>query len=114
MDYTKEQVFNIIVEAKLAAKKAANKYFEEKLKGEDQFACGFAWVDIHGIRANSKIGKALAEAGIEKDLYKMAFSIWNPSDITVQNIDTKYEGALAFANVLESYGFRAYADSRLD
>jgi len=44
----------------------------------------------------------------------MAFSVWNPADIAVQNIDTKYEGALAFAKVLESYGFKAYAGSRLD
>jgi len=114
MDYSKKQIFNIITEARIAAKQAASTFFKEKLKGEDQFACGFAWVDIHGIRANSKIGKALAAAGIEKDLYKMAFSVWNPADIAVQNIDTKYEGALAFAKVLESYGFKAYAGSRLD
>jgi len=49
MDYSKKQIFNIITEARIAAKQAASTFFKEKLKGEDQFACGFAWVDIHGI-----------------------------------------------------------------
>jgi hypothetical protein len=42
------QVNTIVNEAKQAAREAAEKYFQEKLGGVDQFACGFAWVDIFG------------------------------------------------------------------
>lgn len=114
LNYTPEQVADIVLEAQVAARVAAQKFFEEKLGSQDQYACGFAWVDIYGIRANSKLGKALAAAGVEKDTYKKAFSIWNPSNLNVQNIDTKEEGAEAAAKVFQKYGFRAYSGSRLD
>ena len=114
MNYTDSQIMAIVAEAKSAAATAANDYFQTKLGGQDAYCCGFAWVDIHGIRANSKIGKSLKLAGIEKDSYKKCFSIWNPSNHNCQNIDTKEMGAIAAAKVFEKYGFRAYAGSRLD
>lgn len=114
MNYTEAQVIAIVNEARAEAKKQATKFFQEKLGGQDQFACGFAWVEIYGIRANSKIGKALIAAGVRRDPYTKTLKIWNPSDLNCQNIDTKEAGAYAAAKVLEGYGFRAYADSRLD
>jgi hypothetical protein len=113
MEYTKEQVVAIVAEAKQAAKDAADAFFQEKLGGVDQYSCGFAWVEIHGIKGNTRMGRVLKEAGIKQN-YTKAFSIWNPSEHNCQNIDTKEAGAYAAQKVLEQYGFRAYAGSRLD
>jgi hypothetical protein len=113
MNYTKEQVIAIVAEAKQAAREAADKYFNEKLNGQDQYSCGFAWVNIMGIKGNTKMGKILKAAGVRQD-YTKAFSIWNPSEHNCQNIDTKEAGAYAAAEVFEKYGFTAYAGSRLD
>lgn len=108
-----EEVKNIIDEAKTAAYEAASDYFVEKLDGEDNYPCGFAWVKIYDIKGNTKQGKAFKAAGLEKD-YSGAYSIWNPSGINVQNVDVKEAGAEAAADVFTSYGFKAYAGSRLD
>jgi hypothetical protein len=107
------QVNTIVNEAKQAAREAAEKFFQEKLGGRDQFSCGFAWVDIFGIKGNTRLGKAFKAAGIRKS-YTGAYQIWNPSEMAVQNIDTLEAGAEAAARVFEKYGFRAYAGSRLD
>ena len=114
MEYTVEQIRNIVAEAKLEAKKAADEFFQTKLNGQDQYSCGFAWVDIYGIKGNTRLGKAMKAAGIERSDYKKCFSIWNPSEHNAQNIDTKEAGAYAAQKVFEKYGFRAYAGSRLD
>ncbi len=113
MNYTQEQVNKIVEEAKLAARVAAETFFREKLHGQDQYSCGFAWVDIFGVRSNSKIGKALAFGGFRKS-YTRSLQLWNPAGLGVQNIDTLEAGAEAAAKVFERYGFRAYAGSRLD
>ena len=113
MNYTVEQIRNIVTEAQGAAATAAeafeNKYFPDGGWG----ACGFAWVDIWGIKGNTKLGRAMKAAGIEKD-YKGAHSIWNPSKYPTQNVDTLEAGAQAAARVLKSAGITAYAGSRLD
>ena len=54
MNYTKDQVATIIAEAQMAARVAAEKYFREQLNGVDQFACGFAWVEVYGIKGSTK------------------------------------------------------------
>lgn len=113
LNYTVEQVRTIVAEARAEARAASEKFFQEKLNGQDQYACGFAWVDIYGVKGNTKLGKTLKAAGIEQN-YTKAFSIWNPSEHGCQNIDTKFEGALAAQKVFEKYGFRAFAGSRLD
>lgn len=113
MNYTQEQVNNIVAEAKEAARIAAEKFLQEKLGGQDQYSCGFAWTDILGVKGNTKLGKMLKAAGVKQN-YSKAFSIWNPSGLGVQNIDTKEAGAEAAARVFEKYGFSAYAGSRLD
>ena len=48
----------IVAEAKTAAREAAERFFQEKLGGVDQYACGFAWVDIFGVKGNTRLGKA--------------------------------------------------------
>lgn len=113
MDYTKEQLVAIVAEAKQAAFVAADKFFKERLGGRDQYACGFAWTNIYGIKGNTKLGRALKAAGVRQD-YTKAFQIWNPSGYGCQNVDTLEAGAQAAADVFKKYGFTAYAGSRLD
>ena len=110
---TQEQVNEIVAEAKTAAYEAANKFFQERLGGRDQFACGFAWVNLYGVKGNTKLGKMLKQAGVRQD-YTKAFQLWNPSGFGCQNVDTLEEGARAAAAVFKQYGFEAYAGSRLD
>ena len=118
MQYTVEQIRNIVNEAKEAAAQAAdefeNKYFPDGGWG----ACGFAWVDIWGIKGNTKLGreerKAIRAMGLELDYTGKRFSWWNPSQSHFQNIDCKEAGAQAAATVLQAHGFDAYAGSRLD
>ena len=111
--YTTEDLDRIVAEAERAAYAAADTYFHDKLGGVDQYACGFAWVDIYGIKGNTKIGRRMKQAGITQDWTK-AFSIWNPSKYPTQNIDTLEAGARAAAEVFKRYGFDASAGSRLD
>ena len=115
---TTADLVNIVAEAQREAFAAANTFFQDKLNGVDQFACGFAWVDLYQfdgkkIRGNSKIGKALKEAGVRQD-YTRTFQLWNPSKFPCQNVDTLEVGARAAADVFKKYGFVAYAGSRLD
>ena len=105
-------------EAKEAAYEAADHFFKTKLGGRDQYACGFAWVNIHShngvrIKGNTKLGKNMKAAGIGQD-YTKSFQIWNPSGYGCQNVDTLEVGARAAADVFKKYGFEAYAGSRLD
>jgi hypothetical protein len=113
LNYTESEVAEIVRRAEAAAHAAAHQFFYNKLGGKDQYACGFAWVDIYGVRSNSKVGKALAAAGIRKS-YQKSLQMWNPSKFGCQNVDTLEEGARAAAAVFKQYGFEAYAGSRLD
>ena len=111
--YGPETLKIIISEAKTAANKASMKYLDETLKGEDNYPCGFAWVNIWKIKGNTKQGKSMKAAGLEKD-YNGAYSIWNPGGLSVQNVDVKEAGASAAADVFTRYGFNATSGSRLD
>jgi hypothetical protein len=111
--YTAQDVERIVAEAMDAAQRAASVYEQEHFPNGGWGACGFAWVNIYGIKGNTKMGKRLALAGVRKD-YTGALQIWNPSQYPTQNVDTLEAGARAAAKVLERYGFRAYAGSRLD
>jgi len=82
--------------------------------GGDQYACGFAWVDVYVDRTNSKQAKELIAAGFRKDYKPKCLSYWNPGQLNVQNIDIKEAGAEALAKFLRSLGLNAYAGSRLD
>lgn len=106
-------------EAKEAAVAAADKFFKEKLGGVDRYACGFAWVTVYPKhKGNTKLGReerrALEAAGLRVDWTGKAYEMWNPSNHMAQNIDTKEAGARAAAEVLRTYGIKAYANSRLD
>ena len=113
MTVTENQIPAIIQEAKEAAYIAADTYFKQELGGQDAYACGFAWVNIYGIKMNTKMGKAFKSAGLSKD-YTGSINMWNPSKYGCQNVDTLEAGAQAAADVFKKYGFRAYAGSRLD
>jgi len=113
MNYTQDQINAIVQEAKTEAFQAADKFFKERLGGKDQYACGFAWTNIYGVKGNTKVGKMLKAAGVRQD-YTKAFQIWNPAGYGCQNVDTLEAGAEAAAQVFKRYGFEAYAGSRLD
>ena len=109
-DYTVEDIQNILALAKAEAYGAAQTHIDEY--GEQAY-CGFAWVNIHGIKGNTKLGKRMKAAGFEKD-YQGAYSIWNPSGLGTQCMSTKEEGARAAAQVFKAAGFTCYAGSRAD
>ena len=98
--------------AEMAARTAAKEFYS---KHGDRGACGFAWVNIYGVRSNSKLGKALAGYGFRKD-YTGALCLWNPSKAGVQSVDVLEAGAEAYAEVLKAkLGLdKVYAGSRLD
>lgn len=110
---TAEQIPAVVQEAQDAAHQAATNYFHEVLGGRDQYACGFAWVTIHGIKGNTKLGRALKACDV-KPAYGGGLQMWNPSKFGCQNVDTLEAGAKAAAQVFKKYGFTAYAGSRLD
>jgi hypothetical protein len=95
----------------LAVKASQDKYNEI---GGDQYACGFAWVEVYVDRTNSKQAQELLKAGFKKDYKPKCLSMWNPGGLNVQNIDIKEAGAWAYANYLNTLGLKAYAGSRLD
>ena len=109
-DYTVEDIRNIITLAKTEARGAAEQHIKEH--GE-QWYCGFAWVNIWDIKGNTKLGKRMKAAGLDKD-YTGAYSIWNPSSLGTQCMSTKEAGASAAAGVFKAYGFKCSAGSRAD
>ena len=98
-------------QASLEAKKAAQDFYN---KHGDRDACGFAWVNVYGVRSNSRLGKTLQTFGFRKD-YTGSLQLWNPSKAGVQSISILEAGAEAYARVLkEQLGVEAYAGSRMD
>ena len=102
----------IQVGVELAKQASIAKY--DAMGRKDQFACGFAWVNVYVDRTNSKQAQELIKAGFRKDYRPKCLSMWNPGDLPVQNIDIKEAGAEAMATYLRSLGLNAYAGSRLD
>lgn len=102
------------VKALDAAQKAARAFADLHMDGRDGGACGFAWVNVYGVRSNSKMGKALAEVGFRKD-YTGSLQLWNKW-WNGQSVDAAERGADAYAEVLrEELGLdRCYSGSRLD
>ena len=109
-DYTVEDIKNIVALAKAEAYGAAMQHIEQY--GEQAY-CGFAWVNIWNIKGNTKLGKRMKSAGLDKD-YTGAYSIWNPSTLGTQCMSTKEAGARACASVFKKYGFECSAGSRAD
>ena len=110
MNFTQEQVNNIVFEARAEASRAARNALA---KYGDRDACGFAWTNIYGVKGNTKLGKMLKAAGVRQD-YTKAFQLWNPAGIGVQSMGILEAGAEAAADVFRKYGFTAYAGSRMD
>jgi len=107
-----EAVQDACNEAAMAARTAAKAFHA---KHGDRDACGFAWVNVWGVRSNSKLGNALKAAGFRKD-YTGALSLWNPSGFPTQSISILEAGAEAYAEVIKSkLGLdKVYAGSRMD
>jgi hypothetical protein len=99
-------------EAAMAARTAAKVAYSQI--GERD-ACGFAWVNVYGVRSNSKLGKALQGYGFRRD-YTGSLQLWNPSGHGTQSISVKEAGAYAYAEVLkQKLGLeKVYAGSRMD
>ena len=110
---------NAVRNEMLTAAKAASDTLFAKYGTDQVGSCGFAWITIQPEhKGNTKLGKAertvLAGLGFRKDWTGKSYELWNPSSYPGQNIDIKEAGAVAGAAVLKSYGFTAYAASRLD
>lgn len=104
-----------ILEAQTMAHTAASRKHGEI---GDRDACGFAWVTITAhngkkLDGRSKMGKLMKQAGIGQD-HVRRFQIWNPSKFPTQSISVLEAGAEAAADTLRSFGFEAYAGSRMD
>ena len=110
MNYSIQELKDLLVEAKTAAHNAAVEHINKY--GEHAY-CGFAWINIYDIKGNTKLGKRMKQAGIEKD-YSGAYKIWNPSGLGTQCMSTKEAGAEAAARVFTAAGFKCYAGSRAD
>ena len=74
--------------------------------------CGFAWVNVYGVRSNSKLGKELDRLGFRRNSYEKALQFWVHDGN--QSMARKEAYATAMAKVLRDAGLRAYADSRMD
>ena len=100
----------VLGEALQAAKEAA---LAKHIKIDQRDASGFAWVTVHDVRSNSKLGKLLATHGFSKS-YTGDLMLWNPSNFASQYISVLEAGAYAYANVLKvELGIKAYAGSRM-
>ena len=110
--FNTEAVQDALNEAGIQARTAAKAFLA---KHGDRDACGFAWVDVYGVRSNSKLGKVLQSAGFRKS-YTGSLQLWNPSQAGVQSVSVLEAGAEAYAKVLkDKLGLeKVYAGSRLD
>jgi hypothetical protein len=111
-DFNLDAVQDAVNEASIAARTAAKEFLQ---KHGDRDCCGFAWVNVWGVRSNSKLGKALQAAGFRKD-YTGSLQLWNPSKAGTQSLNVLEAGAYAYAEVLkEKLGLeKVYAGSRMD
>jgi len=110
-DYNAGLVQDACNEAAIQARTAAKAFYNQH--GEYD-ACGFAWVDVYGVRSNSRLGKTLQSFGFRKS-YTGSLQLWSPCGSATQSISIKEAGAEAYAKVLtEKLGIKAYAGSRLD
>jgi hypothetical protein len=111
--FNAEAVQDALNEAGMAARVAAKQ--THAALGGDKGACGFAWVNVWGVRSNSRLGKTLMSYGFRKD-YTGSLQLWNPSKAGVQSLDILEAGAYAYAEVLkQKLGLeKVYAGSRMD
>ena len=99
----------------LATSYARGKAQELNAKFGQAWPCGFAWVNITGIKLNTKVGKEFARLGFRKAYgYKNTVQLWNPSGHPTQNMDVKEEAAEIYADVFRAAGYDAFVGSRMD
>jgi len=99
----------------VATARAAAKAKELDAKYGQAWPCGFAWVNVTGIKLNTKVGKEFARLGFRKAYgYKNTVQLWNPSGHPTQNMDVKEQAAEAYAEVFRAAGYEAFAGSRMD
>ena len=110
-ELTIETLKRIIEDSKRQAAEAARVI---EARYGDCGACGFSWVEIHGVKGNTRLGRMLKRVVGVGQGYNRAFHIWNPSGLLVQSVLIKEAGAIACAKYLRDFGFNAYAVSRLD
>jgi hypothetical protein len=110
--FNAEAVQDALNEAGIQARTAAKAFYDQH---GDRDACGFAWVNVYGVRSNSRLGKTLISFGFRKD-YTGSLQLWNPSKAGVQSISILEAGAEAYAKVLrDKLGLeKVYAGSRMD
>jgi hypothetical protein len=110
-EYNAEAVQAACNEAAIQARTAAKAFYDQH---GDRDCCGFAWVDVYGVRSNSRLGKTLQSFGFRKS-YTGSLQLWSPCGSGTQSISIKEAGAEAYAKVItEKLGIKAYAGSRLD
>jgi len=110
-EYNAEAVQAACNEAAIQARTAAKAFYNQH---GDRDCCGFAWVDVYGVRSNSRLGKTLQSYGFRKS-YTGSLQLWTPCGSPTQSISIKEAGAEAYAKVItEKLGIKAYAGSRLD
>jgi len=111
-DYTIEDLKAIkdeaLTEAHSACMALAGKY------GNDFGCCGFAWLNIYGIKGNTRLGKKMKAVGFDKSWLKGAIYLWSPGNYNGQSLDIHEAGARAAAKIFTGYGFKAYSGSRMD
>lgn len=101
---------DILEEAILAATISAQKVISEN---PDQFyPCGFAWVTIKPARG--KFVNFLKHVKIGRSGDYGGYCVSNPSKVSTQWMNPKFQGAVAFASVLNKYGIYAIAQQRID
>lgn len=93
-----------------AAKQATADYIKQN---PHVYPCGFAWVEVYGVKGSTKLGKALIACGLHKN-YGGGLRLSNCWSMS-QSMDANEAGARAAAAVLtDLLGVRAYAASRID
>jgi len=98
-----------------ASRKAAEKARELNATLGQAWPCGFAWVNISGVKLSTRQGKEFAKLGFRKAYgYPNTVQLWNPSGHPTQNMDVKEMAADVYAEVFRQAGFNAFAGSRMD
>jgi hypothetical protein len=110
-------IANVVAEAVRAGEIALKDAIPKAMLVDNRYlveggVCGFAWVNVYGIRSNSKLGKVLAALGFRKSSYEKAHQFWVFDG--GQSMERKEAYAFAMAKVLREAGLRAYADCRMD
>ena len=86
---------------------------EESIRGmKEMMYCGFAWVNVYGVRKGSKFSKVLEANGFRHVAYAKAHQYW--VSLGGQSMDVKETYASAMAKALSAAGLRAFAESRAD